>query len=215
MSPRITPLIAVLALAVAACSGTSAPITPSQTPIPPTPTHPAATPAATPIATPAATGSADTGNVNAPGVPALSVEPVGAQTIRVTLVDPAAKAWRITVTGTGGHADDAWTLDVETGDVGPVITTIERAAGMASDPVERPGLEAGDPAGRVCSTTLPVCAIAKTVVLPEGGNGTLVVQLVRTDPSSALAASAATASWSTDPFVLGPWTTTAAFPWAP
>ena len=52
-------------------------------------------------------------------------------------------------------------------------------------------------------------------VAPPRGNGTLVVQLVRTDPSSALAASAATASWSTDPFVLGPWTTTAAFPWAP
>jgi hypothetical protein len=213
MSPRVTPLFAVLALALAACTGATAPTMPSRPSVSPVPTRPVASPAAAPTGTPAATASADSGNVNAPGTPDLSIEPVGAQAIRVTLVNLDAKAWSVSVAGTGNQAADAWILDVETGDVGPVITTTEAAAGVAGDPVEQPGLEAGDPAGRVCSTTLPVCVVAKSIVLPDGGNGTLVLELLRTDTSVALAVSAATATWPTDPFVLGPWTTTEAFPW--
>jgi hypothetical protein len=221
MSPRVTPFLAVLVVAVAACAGTSAPAAPHQSAVAPivTPTvAPAATPAVAPSAPtaparPAATASADAGNVNAPGTSDLSIEPAGAAGIRVTLGNADAKAWRVSVAGTGNRAADAWTLDVETGDVGPVITTTETAAGVAGEPIEQPGLEMGDASGRICSATLPVCVVAKSVVLPAGGNGTLVLELVRTDGSVPLAVSAATARWTSDPFVLGPWTTTEAFPW--
>jgi hypothetical protein len=213
MSPRVTPLFAVLTVVLAACTGAMAPAAPGLSAASPAATHAVASPAPTPSASPAPTASADTGNVNAPGTPDLSIEPAGAQAIRVTLVNPDAKAWRVIVTGTGSQAADAWTLDVETGDVGPVITTTETAAGVVGDPLEQPGLEAGDPAGRVCSAALPVCVVAKSVVLPDGGNGTLVLELVRTETSVALAVSAATAGWPTDLFVLGAWTTTEAFPW--
>jgi len=218
MSSRVTPAFAALALALTlgACAGFSSPVAPGQPVASPTVTHLAPLATAAPVATPApsfATASPDTGNVDGPGAPDLSVEPVGAQTIRVTLVNTDAKAWRLVVAGTGRRATDSWTLDVATGDVGPAITTTEVTAGVAGDPVEQPALEMGDATGRVCSAALPVCLIAKTLVLPDGGNGTLVLELVRTDASVSLAVSAATAGWPSDPFVLGPWTTTDAFPW--
>jgi hypothetical protein len=151
--------------------------------------------------------------VDGSGTPELSIEPAGAQAIRVTLADPAAKAWRVVVTGTGSRAADRWVVEVETGDVGPAITTTDTIAGTAGEPQEQPGLEAGDARARICSTVLPVCIVAATVVLPDAGNGTLVLELVRTDAATALGVAAATAGWPADPFVLGPWTTTEAFPW--
>ena len=216
MFSRVTPLLAVLALALAACAGSVTFVAPSEPSSAPTTTHlaPVATPL--PAVTPsprAATASPNTGNVDAPGAPDFSVEPVGSQTIRVTLVDADAKAWQLVVTGAGSRAADSWTLTVETGDVGPGITTNETKAGAGGDPVEQTALELGDASGRVCAATIPVCVIATSVVLPDGGNGTLVLDLVRTDTALPLAVSAATAGWPSDPFVLGPWTTTEAFPW--
>ena len=219
---RVTPSLAalalglMLALSLVACAGSVSPAASSQSTASPSVTHLAPLTSVPPVATPSApvaTASPDTGNVDRPGLPDLSVEPVGAQAIRVTLVNADAKAWRLVVTGTGSRAADSWALDVITGDVSPVITTTETTAGVAGDPVEQSTLELGDATGRVCSAGLPVCVVATTLVLPDGGNGTLVLELVRTDASVPLAVSAATAGWPSDPFVLGPWTTTDAFPW--
>jgi hypothetical protein len=226
MSRRIASLLLALPLAsaVAACGAAppapsaavavtpSAPATvaPATAAILPTVSpHPAPSP--TPAPTPGASGNE--GNVDGPGAPDFSVEPTTAQTIRVTLTAPDAKAWRIAVAGTGDRASDRWELTVETGDVAPVITTTEVANGVAADPAVQPTLETGAAKGRICSATLSVCLVASSLRLPADGTGTIVLALVRTDPASALQVSAATAAWAGDPFVLGPWTTTEPFPW--
>jgi hypothetical protein len=226
MFPRLTPaiLVASLAVGLAACSSIpAAPVGPTS------PASRAVAPAiaegsqataiesrmpSPTIAPKPAPTAPDTGNVGGPVTPALSIEPVGTSAIRVTLADPAAKAWRLTVAGTGAHAADRWSLTVETGDVAPVITTVDTVNGVDGQPQEQPGLEMGDANGRVCALNLPVCLRAASVVLPQDGNGTLVLELTRTDATVALDVTGGTATWTTDPFVLGPWTTTEAFPWA-
>ena len=79
--------------------------------------------------------------------------------------------------------------------------------------MEQPSLEMGATTGKVCSASLPMCVRLASVQLPHGGNGILVLALTRTDPAAAMSVAGATARWPTDPFVLGPWTTTEAFPW--
>jgi hypothetical protein len=219
MSRRFASLLLALSLAAALAACAAAPsAAPASAPSSPNPTSspaatPAPTPAATLVATPAATSTPDTGNVDGPGTPDFSVEPSGAQTIKITLTAPDAKAWRIAVAGTGDHAADRWDLTVETGDVAPVITTTEAPGGVAAEPVEQPKLELGTAKGKICSTTLPVCLVASSLSLPADGDGTIVLDLVRTDAGAALSVTAATAAWDGDPFVLGAWTTTEAFPW--
>ncbi len=212
MSPRIAPALAVVGIVLAGCAGAAVgPVGPVAV-VPASPSL-ATTPDPTAVPAPA-TLRPDSGDVAAdPSGPQLSVEPVASQTIRVTLVDPAAKAWRLAVEGTVDHAGDGWVLQVETGDTGPVITTTETAAGVERQPIEQPALESGGSRGRVCSTVLPVCLRAATVRLPADGDGTLVAELVRTDAAHPLRVAGSTATWPTDPFVLGPWTTTEAFPW--
>ena len=95
----------------------------------------------------------------------------------------------------------------------PSITTLETVNGVAGDPQEQPGLEAGAATGRVCATSLPVCVNAASVRLPDQGNGTLTLELTRLEASADLSVTGGTAAWPSEPFVLGPWTTTEAFPW--
>ena len=222
LRPTPVVIVAILAVGLVGCSSTPAapvaPVSPSPSAaaersavtLPASPKPSPATPTAGPTATP------DSGNVNAPVTPALSVETVGAVAIRVTLADPAAKAWRVTVAvpgSAGGPASATWALTLETGDVAPVITTTDAQDGVAGEPKEQPGLEAGAGTGRVCSVAVPVCVRAASVVLPRDGNGTLVLELGRADTATDLSVTGATAGWTTDPFVLGPWTSTEAFPW--
>lgn len=220
MLPRSTPavLVATLALGLIGCSGIpAAPATPAE-PAGPTPLaggsaatlHPTVEPTVAP-----ATATPDSGNVEIPVTPGLSVEPVGSSSIRVTLADPAAKAWRVTVAGTGAQGADRWALTVETGDVAPVVTTTETAGGVDAEPLEQPRLEMGDASGQVCSASVPVCLRAPSLVLPHDGNGTLVLELARSDAGASMSVTGGTATWTTDPFVLSSWTTTEAFPWAP
>lgn len=228
MFPRPAPaaLVAALAVILVGCSGI--PAAPAA-PVSPAVSAPAASqapaggsaavvdspkPSPTTAPSPVPTAIPDTGNVDGGVTPALSVEPAGSTTIRVTLADPAAKAWRVTVSGTGAHSADRWTLTVETSDVAPVITTVETRNGVDGAPQERTALEAGDTTGRVCAANLPVCVPASSLALPRDGNGTLVVELARTNAAVALDVAGSTATWPTDPFVLGPWTTTEAFPWS-
>ncbi len=218
MKPRLAPLLVSLPVAAAlvACSAGAPAASSPEAKGPPPP--PAASPSLAPVAPPSATvpvasSSPDQGNVNGPGTPDLSIEPVGAQALRVTIADRSAKAWRLVVAGTGSRAGDRWVLEVETGDVAPAITTLDTRAGVDGDPQAQPGLEQGETAGRVCSSVLPVCVAASSVRLPENGDGTLEVVLTRTDASVPLGVSAATAGWPAEPFILGPWTATEVFPW--
>jgi hypothetical protein len=211
-------MVALVAFTLAACSSTGGG-SPSfaAVPTPAAANHvatlgPTAV-AAVPTARPLPTATPDSGNVDAPVAPELSVEPQTANTIGVTLVDKNAKAWQIVVHGTGDRASNSWVLSIETGDVAPVITTTETKKGVEAQPEEQPSLEMGVTTGKVCSTSLPMCVRLASVRLPRSGNGTLVLALTRTDPAAAMSVAGATARWPTDPFVLGPWTTTEAFPW--
>lgn len=213
---RQTPIVLVAILALDACSGAVAPAAPavsSASATPPATLASSAPTSSSAAMAPAATATPDSGNVDAPVTPGLSVETVGALGIRVTLADPAAKAWRVTVAGAVGDTADSWTLTVETGDVAPVITTVETVNGIVGEPQEQTGLETGDATGRICSVAVPACVRAGSVVLPHDGNGTLVLEISRTDIVTALDVTCATAGWPAEPFVLGPWTTTAPFPW--
>lgn len=166
----------------------------------------------TPTAVPA-TASPNAGNVSGPGDPDFSIEPVGNDTVRITLSAPDAKAWRIQVAGAGAKARNAWELTLATGDVAPAVTTTETFNGVADEPIEQMRLEMGTATGRVCSRALPLCVIASSVELPADGNATLVLELVRVDASAPLSVTASTATWDGDPFVLGPWTLSEPFAW--
>ena len=54
--------------------------------------------------------------------PELAVEAIDASTLRLTLDDPAAKAWRLVIAGTGDLAFDRLEIEVVTSDVAPLIT---------------------------------------------------------------------------------------------
>lgn len=210
MSPRVVPVLAsaVVALALAGCTGAT----------PPTSASPALPPASSvstsSTPTPLPTSRPDTGDVAGAGTgPELSVEPIGADAIGATLTDPAAKAWQIVVAGTGDRSGDRWVLRLETGDVGPVITSTETVGGLTGEPVDRTWLADGSGAARVCSAVLPVCVEAAGLRLPQDGDGTLSARLVVTAPSVPMTVAGATATWPGEPFVLGAWTTTEAFPW--
>lgn len=208
MSPRVAPVLAfaVVSFAVAGCTG-AASAAPSA---PPTPSSSIPT---APVPTRVPTSSPDTGDVTVGTGPELSVEPRGTGAIAATIADPAAKAWRIVVTGIGDQGGDQWVLEVETGDVSPMITTTETVAGVTGEPVDRSSLADGTGPARVCSTVLPACVEAAGFRLPDNGDGMLSARLVVTDPAASLAVTGATATWPGEPFVLGPWTTTEAFPW--
>jgi hypothetical protein len=226
MSSRLAAvLLAAIAVAVAACAGASssdltrgpmataatAPASPSSTPVA---IEPAPTPVPVP-ASPSATVSPDAGNVDdLPLGPVLSIESISAKSIRVDLDDLDAKAWRIVVAGTGALAEDRLELTVETGDVAPTISLVEVQAGKV---VDRADLSAyGDPtatAGR-CHASLGVCVDADGIVPPDNGDGHLGIELTRIGDAS-LTVTGETAGWPGEPFILGPWTPTEAFPWEP
>ena len=233
MPVRIAPVVlATLALlAVAACSA-AAPASPSSaspsfapiaqapdpTPIA-TPTHgpdpvvPVVDPVPDPVDSPSATPP-DTGDVDgATGAPELTVEDVSADTIQVALVDPVAKAWRLVVAGTGDLATDRWEILVETGDVGPLITATEVRNDKVVDTMDLTGFGDGTAAAGGCHPLLGVCLDSDGFSLPADGNGTFSVRLTLLGPSHPLSVRGGTAGWPSEPFVLGPWTDTEAFPW--
>jgi hypothetical protein len=208
MSARFAPLVAaaLAALAVAACAATGpAPATPHEAQTP--------TPFAWPSVAPAPTASPDAGNVDGVVYPELSVEQVRADTIQATIEDPAAKAWRVIVAGAGSRAGDRLEIVVETGDVRPSITATEIRDGVAVDVMDLSGFMDGTAAAGGCHRTLPVCVDSDGFQLPENGDGILSVRLTLTDPAARLSVTGGTATWPAEPFVLGPWTDTEAFPW--
>jgi hypothetical protein len=217
MIPRSAPIIsAVIALlVVAACAGSA--VTPAATPaVPSAPTGmaPDPTPIVTQrptIATPDATpiiGGVD----GAAGGPELTIEAVDEDTVRATLVDPSAKAWRVVVTGTGELGGDRWEIAVETGDVAPVITATEVRDGEVVDVLDLSGFFDGTAAAGGCHSALPVCLDSNGFRLPEG-DGRFSVLLDLPEAQVPLVIRGGTARWDGEPFILGDWTETEAFPW--
>ncbi|MEW6226154.1 MAG: hypothetical protein AB1627_16140 [Chloroflexota bacterium] len=206
MSPRFAPVIAAsLALLVAAaCASPAAPATPAGAPDP------------TPIAWPSpdpATPKPDAGNVDGIVYPELTIEATDADTIRVAITDPAAKAWRLVVAGAGALAGDWLEILVETGDVGPSITATEVRDGVVVGEMDLSGYVDGTAAAGGCHGTLPVCVDSDGFRLPTDGDGTLAIRLTLVDGGTPLTVTGGTAGWPGEPFILGPWTDTEPFPW--
>jgi hypothetical protein len=223
MPARTAPVIlATLALvAVAGCAASAPATSPSFTAVVqaarPTPiAPPTVTPDPRPSPTEAPTPTAITGDVDGnTGGPELTVEDVDPSTIQVTLQDPAAKAWRLVVGGTGDRALDRWEINVETGDVEPIITATEIRNDAVVDTMDLTGFGDGTAAAGGCHGSLGVCLDSDGFSLPSDGSGTFSVRLtLQGDASEALTVRGGTAGWPAEPFVLGPWTDTEAFPWS-
>jgi len=211
MSPRVAPVIAVsFVVLVAAACGASAGSSPSRAPS----RVPSTAPDPTPAVTPGPSASQDAGNVDGGSTgPELTIVPVDAETIDVTLADRAAKAWRLVVSGAGERAGDRWEIEVVTGDVGPDITATEIRAGEVVDVMDLTGFADGAAAAGGCHGTLRVCLSSDGFRLPRNGDGIFSARLVLPDAATPLMVTGGTASWPGEPFVLGPWTDTEAFPW--
>lgn len=212
MRPRLAPVIAAsLALvAVAACAGTpaaptlpAAPVAGTPDPTPIVTPRPVPTPGATPIM-----GGVD----GSAGGPELTIEAVDEDTVRATLVDPDAKAWRLVVSGAGELGSDRWEIAVETGDVGPVITATEVRDGEVTDVMDLTGFYDGTAAAGGCHAALPVCLESDGFDVPEG-DGRFSVLLDLPEAQVPLVIRGGTARWDGEPFILGEWRDTEAFPW--
>ncbi len=228
MPARFAPvlLVTLAVLAVAGC-GAAAPAStaPSFAPVAqaPRPTLIAAptltpdarpTPTTTPIATPEDSPE-DVGDVDGDAAgPELTVEDVDADTIQVSLADPSAKAWRLVVAGSGTRARDRWEIEVETSDVEPVITATEIRNGKVVDTMDLSGFGDGTASAGGCHPTLGVCLDSDGFSLPADGDGTFSARLELQGATVPLTVRGGTAGWPAEPFVLGPWTDTEAFPWA-
>jgi hypothetical protein len=223
MSPRSPLLVAVIAagLALAACSVTVSPA-PVASPDPGSPSLPVSPPAPDPTRVPEATLLPEPtptpviGGVDGDATgPELTVIASDAGTITATITDPAAKAWQLEVLGAGGQALDAWRITVEAGDVGPRIAATEIVDGEVIDELDLTGIWDGTAIAGACHSTLPVCLDTSGFRFPDNGDGTFSVQLHLEDAATTLQLRGAAAYWDGEPFVLGPWHTTDAFPWEP
>jgi hypothetical protein len=222
MSLRLLLLLAgcTALVAVGGCSAAPGAHGPSS----PVPSSPPATPSAVrapdPTRVPAATVPPEptatpiVGDVvgDADG-PELTVVPIDATTIAAGLEDPAAKAWRVEVRGIGAQAGDSWLITVETGDVAPVITATEIVGGETVGELDLSGMWDDTAVAGGCHSTLPVCLDSEGFRLPDHGDGTFAIRLHLADAGVALEVRGATAYWEGEPFILGPWHETTAFPW--
>jgi hypothetical protein len=205
-------LVALAALAVAACAAPAAVAPtpsspPTSSPFTPTPVPGTASPDPEPTASPNA------GDVDGSGYPELAVERVRPDVIRATVIDPEAKAWRIVVAGRGDAAGARFEIVVEAGDIGPTVQAREILDGTLVGIIDlTPAI--GEPTVAVggCHAAMAVCVASDGFRLPADGDGTVSVELALPQVTS-LAITGATATWPEEPFVLGPWTETEAFPW--
>ena len=213
-SPPPLALIVVAACGVSAATSSPPSLAPHPDRAPAVQPVTSIAPAPTPVPVPVATASPDAGNVDGSrSGPELTIEMVDAQAIRVTLEDPAAKAWRLVVAGVGERAGDRWEILVETGDVGPAITATEVRDGRVVDVMDLSGFADGTAAAGGCHGTLPVCLASDGFRLPQDGDGRFSLELVLPEQGTPLTLTGGTATWPGDPFVLGPWAGTEPFPW--
>ncbi len=215
MAPRFVLPVIAAALIVAGCGGQSiAPVSPPPfRPVVLTPT-PTAVPAPASPVVPEPTKAPVIGEVDgsADG-PQLTIVTVDQDTIQATIEDPAAKAWRLVVSGTGELGSDRWEIVVETGDVAPDITATEIRDGRVVDVMDLSGFYDGTAVAGGCHSSLPVCLDSAGFVLPHGGNGLFSVRLELPQAQVPLVIRGGTAGWDGEPFILGPWHDTDPFPW--
>ena len=215
MPARFAPVLIAGTIALVALAGCAAaapaslpsfiPVTQAPRPTPvPLPTSSVTAPTPTPI---------QGGVEGAEGGPMLSIEAVDADTIQATLEDPSAKAWRLVVSGTGAQSEDRWEILVETGDVEPLITATEVRDGAVVDVMDLTGFGSDTAAAGGCHSTLPVCLDSEGFSLPADGDGTLSIRLELPEAGQPLSIRGGTAGWPAEPFILGPWSETEAFPW--
>ena len=218
MTPRRAPLLlaTIALLAVAACATSAvvpAPVPPAAGPI-------ASAPAPTPIPTPntvrtpapTATPPVDQGNVEGDDFPELSVETLDLDTLRVTVEDPEARAWRLVIAGSGEQRFDKLRIEVVTGDIDPLITVTEFVDSEVVESTDLTGYGRTSAAGG-CHPTLHVCFGSDGFRLPRNDDGRLAVRLSVADATAPLAITGATAGWPGEPFILGPWVETDTFTW--
>ena len=230
MFPRFAPVaVALIVLVVTACT-TSSPVAPvAPSPVAPVVSSPgpvaaaAPTPTPVPVAgerTPPVTGPTATATPNAGDVdgwaegPDLTVEFPGDRLLDVTLEDATAKAWRVVVAGTGDLATDRFEVVVEAGDVGPAMSATEIQDGDVVDVVDLSFFGDETAAAGGCHRTLDVCVDSSSFTFADDGTGRMRVRLNMPKPAEAsLLITGGTAGWPGEPFVLGPWSDTEAFPW--
>jgi hypothetical protein len=217
MATRSAPIVAAVALIgllTAACGGTP----PTSSPIPSVAPEPSIgasspTPAVQPSPVPSPAETPIVGGVDgSQDGPQLSIVTVDHDTIVATIRDPAAKAWRISVAGTGALGGDRWDIVVETGDVGPVISATQVQDGRITDVMDLTGFMDRTTAAGGCHATLPVCLDSTGFTIPEGKHR-FSVRLELPEGQVPLVIRGASAAWDGEPFILGPWHETEAFPW--
>jgi hypothetical protein len=212
-APVVTSIV-LIGLFSAACGGTAP--TPSPRPtVPPAPASeaPVPTPVVRPSPVPAPAETPIVGGVDgARDGPQLSVVAVDDDTIVATIKDPAAKAWRISVAGTGALGGDRWDIVVETGDIGPVVSVTQVQDGRVTDVMDLTGFMEPTAAAGGCHATLPVCLDSTGFDIPEGKHR-FSVRLELPEGQVPLVIRGASAAWDGEPFILGPWHETEALPW--
>ncbi len=220
MTPRRALLFvaSIAILVAAACTApiAAAPSAPSSGPVStaPTPT-PIPVPTVTPV-TPTATPTppVDEGNVEGDIYPELAVEAIDAQTLRVTLDDPSAKAWRLVIAGSGDLRYDRLEIEVVTSDVAPLITAREIRDSEVVSEMDLSGYAFGDGAAGGCHATLGVCIDSDGFRLPKNGNGRFRFRISVADVTGPLAITGSTAGWPGEPFILGSWVDTDTLNWS-
>ena len=215
---RALLLVASIAILVAAAC-TAAPIASSPS-IPssgPASTAPVPTPIPVPSVIPAPpatpTPAVDEGNVEGDVYPELAVEAIDAQTLRVTLDDPSAKAWRLVIAGDGDLRYDRLEIEVVTSDVAPLITAREMRDSEVVSEMDLSGFAYGGAAGG-CHATLGVCIDSDGFRLPKDSNGRFRFRLSIADATGPLAITGSTAGWPGEPFILGRWVDTDTLNWS-
>ena len=213
----IALLVAAACTAPIAAAPSARPSGPVSTAPDPTPVPmPSATPAATPASTPAATPAppVEEGNVDGDIYPELTVESIDIGTLRLTLDDPSAKAWRLVISGVGDLRFDKLEILVETSDISPLITAREIRDSEVVSEMDLSGYAYGNGAAGGCHATLGVCIDSDGFRLPKDGNGRFRFRLSVADVTGPLAISASTAGWPGEPFILGPWVDTDTLNWS-
>ncbi|HEY3523547.1 MAG TPA: hypothetical protein VGK63_07560 [Candidatus Limnocylindrales bacterium] len=195
--PRRFAVILPLAVA-AACSAPPAGTT--STP-PTTPAPSAAPPAARATLEPAHTlpATAAVGETS-PGRPDVSVEPLGSNRYRITVADPAAKVWRMTVRPADDSSVAALRVVVATGDIRYAVdaTVVTPPAGPRHIHLRRSN-------AAVCEPTMGVCLAADGVRTPGNPSRHAASFVITIDPDRAVAVTGSTAGWDGEPFVRAPW----------
>lgn len=205
-SPRLPVLLAAasaLALVLAACGSAVAPSpTPRPAPASPGTSAPSPSQPVSPAPTDPGQGNVDT------HYPELAVELRDGY--RVSVTDPAAKAWRIEVRGIGLEAADRIELIVEVGDTAPGAEARFYVRGALVDVLSLGGMIGrGTVAAGGCHPTLELCLGTDTMSV-DPVTGTLTASFEALSPVRA-EIQGATADWPGEPFILGPWRTTEPF----